>query len=169
MERSSMRTGASLRLGSRGKDWQSLALHAERKRSSATQIIPVVSNARSLGGFASSRMLREVAKDPRIPLQRIQKISPHDQPHQALIPSYSRLSNVRRVNLSPLDRLCAEQHQTQKPIHQSASGSATLISPQLHQRLLHDPRSKSQYRHLTLGLRHWSPVPSTITCSESGR
>ena len=182
-----MRTGALRKLGSPERDWQSLALLAERRRSSVTLTTLAVFNARSLGGCASSRTRKwlafnlkwglltiydtvlEAAKDHQIPLLQIQKISFHDQCHQELILNHSKLSSMRTANLFLLDRLCADQHQTRRLIPRNAIELATLTSLQLHQRLPHDSLFRNQPLLLMPGSKLWSPAPSTTACYEIGR
>ena len=184
MVKLSMPIGVSRKLGSRERDWPSLASLAERRRSSVTQTTLDVFNATSLGECASSRTRKslmllktvqkwwlltndnsvlEVAKDHQILLLQIQKILSHDRPHHEQMQSHSRLTSGRIANPSLLDRPCAAQHQSRKPTTQSASELATLTSPQLHQRLHLDSQFKRQRLLLILGWILWSPTPLTTT------
>lgn len=190
MVRLLMPTGVLRKLESRERGWQSLASLAERRRSSVIQTILVAYNARSLGGYASSRMRKsliplkvvsrqclltfdksvlEVAKVHPIPLLQIQKISSHDRCHHELILNHSRLSSARAANLFPLDRHCAEHHPTRRLTTRSASELATLTSLRLHQRHLLDFLLERQALPLTLGWKFWSLAPSTTTSFEIGR
>jgi hypothetical protein len=85
-----------------------LASLVERRRSSATQIIHVACNARSLGGYANSRTLLEVAKDHPIRLPPTQKTVFPVQSHRELMLNRSKERSVRAVILflhgSPFDR-----------------------------------------------------------------